>query len=130
MLKPGKLTREEFELMKTHAEIGARILSGGHSDVVQTAEEIALTHHERWDGSGYPQGLSGEAIPLSGRIVSIADVFDALTSERPYKKPWPIQDAMREIESQSGRQFDPDLVQAFLRACVEDLNATSAPDAT
>jgi putative two-component system response regulator len=114
LLKPGKLTVDEFEVMKTHTTIGARILSGGHSTLTQTAEQIARTHHERWDGSGYPNGLSGEAIPIEGRIVALADVFDALTHERPYKKAWPVEDAVAEISSQRNRQFDPKVVDAFL----------------
>jgi putative two-component system response regulator len=114
LLKPGKLTDEEFETMKTHTTIGARILSGGSSELVQMAEQIALTHHERWDGSGYPQGLAGEAIPITGRIVAIADTFDALTHERPYKRAWRLEDALAEIQRQYGRQFDPAIVAAFL----------------
>ena len=113
LLKPAKLTPEEFDIIKTHTTIGARLLSGGRSDFVRTAETIALSHHERWDGSGYPQGLAGENIPIEGRIVAITDVFDALTHERPYKKAWTIQDAQSEIQSQSARQFDPRVVEAF-----------------
>jgi len=85
-MEPGKLTDEEFDIIKGHAAIGARLLANGHSEFVQLAEVIALSHHERWDGRGYPQRLEAEAIPLEGRIVAIADVFDALTNERPYKK--------------------------------------------
>jgi putative two-component system response regulator len=114
LLKPGKLTDEEFAIMKQHTTIGGKILSGSSSPWLQLAEEIALTHHERWDGQGYPCGLKGEAISLVGRIVAIADVFDALTHERPYKKAWPIAEAMAEIEHQSGKQFDPCVVAAFL----------------
>jgi putative two-component system response regulator len=113
LLKPGRLTDEEFAVMKAHAEIGAAMLAGGRSPLVQTAERIALTHHERWDGSGYPRGLSGEAIPIEGRLVAIADVFDALTHERPYKRAWSIDAAIAEITQASGRQFDPAVVQAF-----------------
>lgn len=115
LLKPGKLTEEEFEIMRQHTVIGGRILSGSRSAWLQQAEEIALSHHERWDGSGYPLGLGGEAIPLSGRIVAVADVFDALTNDRPYKKAWPVTEALAEIERQCGRHFDPDVVAAFLR---------------
>jgi putative two-component system response regulator len=115
LLKPGKLTPEEFERMKQHTKLGAKILSGGQFPLLQLAEQIALTHHERWDGTGYI-GLSGEAIPMAGRIVSVADVLDALTSERPYKKAWPLDEAIREIQSQSGRQFDPRVVVAFSKA--------------
>jgi len=114
LLKPGRLTPEEFAVMKTHTTIGARILSGGSFPLLKLAEEIALRHHERWDGSGYPGGLAGEAIPLSGRILAVADSFDALTHERPYKQAWPVEEAMAEVASQSGRQFDPRVVAAFL----------------
>ncbi|HEX8465239.1 MAG TPA: HD domain-containing phosphohydrolase [Abditibacterium sp.] len=114
LLKPGKLTDEEFDTMKQHTTIGAKMLSGSTSPWLKLAEEIALSHHERWDGRGYPQKLSGEAIPLVSRIVAVADVFDALTHERPYKKAWPQNEAMAEIESQSGRQFDERVVKAFL----------------
>lgn len=113
LLKPGKLTPEEFEQMKTHTTIGAKMLSGGRFRLLRLAEEIALTHHERWNGTGY-FGLGEEAIPVSGRIVAVADVFDALISERPYKKAWALADAIQEIECQSGIQFDPRVVSAFL----------------
>ena len=106
LLKPGKLTNEEFEFMKTHTALGSKMLSGGRFPLLQRAEEIALIHHERWDGTGYMH-LQGEMIPVSGRIVTVADVFDALTSERPYKKAWPRDQAIEEIQGQSGRQFDP-----------------------
>lgn len=112
--KPGKLTREEFEIMKTHTTIGAQILSGSRFPILQLAEEIALTHHERWDGNGYA-GLAGERIPLSGRIVALADVFDALTNDRIYRKAMPLEDALAEIELQRGRHFDPEIADAFLR---------------
>ena len=114
LLKLGKLTDEEFALVKTHTTIGARILSGSHFSLLRLAEEIAFSHHERWDGSGY-EGIVGDAIPLAGRIVAIADVFDALTQKRPYKAAWPIGDAVSEIERQRSRQFDPTIVDAFLR---------------
>ena len=114
LLKPDKLTDEEFTIMKSHAAAGAALLSDGHSDVVRVAELIAGSHHERWDGRGYPQQLAGEAIPLEARILTVADVFDALTHARPYKKAWPVADAVAEIQRQSGHQFDPDIVQAFL----------------
>jgi putative two-component system response regulator len=114
LLKPGKLTPEEWTVMKSHTVIGAKILSGSRFPLLQMAEEIALTHHEKWDGSGYCPGLGGENIPLSGRIVAVADVFDALTHERPYKKAWLVSDALAEISSQSGRHFDPAVVEAFM----------------
>jgi putative two-component system response regulator len=113
LLKLGKLTDEEFALVKTHTTIGARILSGSRFSLLRMAEEIAFSHHEHWDGGGY-EGLVGEAIPLAGRIVAVADVFDALTHKRPYKAAWPIADAIAEIERQRGGQFDPNLVDGFL----------------
>lgn len=113
LLKPGKLTPSEFEEIKGHAAAGAAILSGSSYDVLCLAEEIALTHHEWWDGSGYPAGLSGEAIPIAGRIVALADVFDALTHSRPYKPAWPVAEAVAEIERLEGLQFDPAVVSAF-----------------
>ena len=114
LLKPGKLTADEFDHMKTHTMIGARILSGSEFSLLQVATEIALTHHERWDGSGYPKGLQGDEIPIVGRIVSVADVFDALTHERPYKPAWSVSDALTELERQRGRQFDAGLIDLFL----------------
>jgi PAS domain S-box-containing protein/putative nucleotidyltransferase with HDIG domain len=120
LLKPGKLTEQEFEVMKTHAELGARLLSSGSSPVLQMAATIAATHHERWDGGGYPERLGGEAIPLVGRIVAVADVFDALIHDRPYKLAWPIEEAIAEIGRSAGTQFDPRVVTAFL-ALREDL---------
>jgi len=117
LLKPGKLTPEEFEIVKSHAAIGARMLANGRSDMVQMAEAIALSHHERWDGAGYPQGLKEEVIPIEGRVVAVADVFDALTHERPYKKAWSVEEARAEIARQSAKQFDPRVVEAFLQVC-------------
>lgn len=113
LLKPGKLDAEEWEIMKSHSTIGAEILSGHDSELMLMAREIALNHHEKWDGSGYPHGLKGEDIPLVGRIVAISDVFDALTSERPYKKAWPVEEAVAEINRGAGHHFDPALVEAF-----------------
>lgn len=114
LLKPGKLDADEWETMKTHATIGAEILSGSDSELLETARLIALTHHERWDGSGYPKGLKGNDIPLYGRIVALADVFDALTSERPYKDAWPVEKAVAYLREMSGIQFDPELVEIFI----------------
>ena len=105
--KPGPLTGEEWEIMKTHASIGARILAGGRSRVVQLAEEIALHHHEQWDGEGYPAGVGGEAIPLPGRLVMVADVYDALTSDRVYREAWPAEKVLAYIRQYAGRRFDP-----------------------
>ena len=115
LLKPGKLTEREFELVKSHTTIGAAILAGSQSPLLRLAQEIALTHHERWDGRGYPRGLAGETTPQAGRIVAVADVFDALTHERPYKDAWPLEAAVAEVLAQSGRQFDPDVVEAFAK---------------
>lgn len=115
LLKPGRLDPEEFEIMKRHASIGHSILSGSQSHLICLGAEIALSHHEKFDGSGYPKGLAGEDIPLVGRIVAVADVFDALTSARPYKKAWPVEEARDFLLEQQGRHFDPGCVQAFLR---------------
>ncbi|MDE3070569.1 MAG: HD domain-containing protein, partial [Acidobacteriota bacterium] len=115
LLKPGRLTPEEFDTMKTHTTIGGRILENGDSPVLQMGKEIALTHHERWDGSGYPAGLAGDLIPIVGRIVSMADAFDAMSHPRPYKAVLSIKDAVEEIADSSGSQFDPDVVEAFMR---------------
>ena len=111
--KPGPLDADEWATMRRHPEIGAEIIGEHPSGVLQLAREIALAHHEKWDGSGYPRGLAGEAIPLSARIVAIADVFDALTTRRPYKEPWPMQDALDHIAAQAGKHFDPALVALF-----------------
>lgn len=113
--KPGKLTPDEWEIMKTHASVGATIIGEDNSSLLKIARTIALCHHEKWDGSGYPNGLASEAIPVEARIVAIADVFDALTSTRPYKKSWSIEDATTYIQNESGKHFDPDLVQAFIQ---------------
>ncbi|AFD27054.1 GGDEF family protein (plasmid) [Deinococcus gobiensis I-0] len=114
LLKSGKLESSEFTQMQTHTLIGATILSGGHSELLQLAEEIALTHHERWDGTGYPRRLAGAQIPLSGRIVAVADVYDALTQIRPYKKAWTHEEAVQELRAEAGRHFDPEVVEAAL----------------
>lgn len=113
LLKPGKLDAEEWETMKTHSEIGADIIGDHDHDLMSTARIIALTHHEKWDGSGYPHGVSGEDIPIEGRIAAICDVFDALTSDRPYKKAWAVENAVNLINEESGRHFDPALVLLF-----------------
>jgi len=110
---PRRLTAEEWTIMRQHSEVGYNILSKGDTPLFTMAAEIALHHHEKWDGSGYPFGLSGEAIPESARIVAIADVFDALTMKRPYKEPWSIEDAMTEIRKGSGNHFEPRLVELF-----------------
>jgi putative two-component system response regulator len=113
LLKPGRLTSAEFGLMKSHTVIGADILSGSTWPVLQMAEEIALSHHERWDGTGYPDGRVEEEIPMSGRIVIVADNFDALTHSRPYAQAWEPDKAAAEIRRQSGEHFDPQVVDAF-----------------
>jgi len=113
LLKPGSLDEQEWEVMKQHTIIGGNILSGSDSDVLQMAEQIALTHHEKWDGSGYPNGLKNSEIPLWGRISAIADVFDALTSKRPYKKPLLIDQSLEILKNSKGTHFDPDVMDAF-----------------
>jgi HD-GYP domain-containing protein (c-di-GMP phosphodiesterase class II) len=123
LLKPGRLDDEEWEVMKTHTTIGAQLLAGSSSDVVQMAERIALTHHERWDGSGYPNGLSGVEVPFESRICTICDVFDALVSERPYKAPWSVDDAQAELAAMSGRHFEPRLVELFLHEVAPGANS-------
>ncbi len=114
LLKPGKFEPEEWEIMKTHATIGAKLLEGDDSDLMLMAREIALGHHEKWDGSGYPSGLAGEEIPESARIAAICDVFDALTSVRPYKKAWPLEDATQLLVDNKGKHFEPRLVDVFM----------------
>jgi diguanylate cyclase (GGDEF)-like protein len=123
LLKAGRLDSVEFEQMKTHTMIGARILSGGQSELLRLAEEIALTHHERWDGGGYPRGLSESQIPLTGRIVALADVFDALTQARPYKRAWTAQEALEELQKESGSHFDPFIVQTAMQVLSSPLSA-------
>ena len=113
MLKPGKLTDEEFAIMKKHPEIGAEILGESDSELIALAKLVSLTHHEKWDGTGYPNQLKAEEIPIEGRIVALADVFDALTSVRPYKDAWSIEKAMEFIKSQKSKHFDPQLVDCF-----------------
>jgi putative two-component system response regulator len=121
LLKPGKLEPTEWEIMKTHAAIGAELLDGDDSGLLRLAREIALTHHEKWDGSGYPQALAGEAIPQSGRIVAVADVFDALTSARPYKKAWTVEAAEAYVRDNPGSHFDPAVAACFLDSLPEIL---------
>jgi len=114
LLKPGKLTAEEWEIMKTHTIHGYKILAGSGIKLLDMAAEIALYHHEKWNGKGYPEGLKGEEIPISARIVAIADVFDAVTMKRPYKDPWPLEKAFALIEKEAGEHFDPELARIFL----------------
>ena len=113
LLKPGRLTDEEFEVVKTHAVLGARVLAGADAEVLQTAERIARHHHERWDGTGYPDALAGEDIPIEARLVHVADVFDVLVHERPYKDSWTVEAAVEEIRRGAGTQFAPAAVEAF-----------------
>jgi putative two-component system response regulator len=113
LLKPGKLTSQEFEQMQEHVGIGRSIVSDSNSPILELAEQIILAHHEWWNGNGYPTGLEGNAIPIAGRIVAVADVFDALTHDRPYKKAWTVEAALNEIRTLSGRQFDAGVIKAF-----------------
>ncbi|MFT3857545.1 MAG: two-component system response regulator [Aquabacterium sp.] len=115
MLKPGPLTPEEWVIMKRHPLIGAEIIGEHPSSLLRMARQIALTHHEKWDGSGYPHGLKGEDIPIEGRIVAVADVFDALTTERPYKKAWTVEAAVEVLHKDAGKHFDPTVVALFDR---------------
>jgi len=121
LLKPGKLTPEEWRIMKQHAEIGAEIVGNHPSELMQTARMVALRHHERWDGSGYPHGLRGEEIPRIARLVTVADVFDALLSTRPYKKAWTVEETVEEFKAQSGRHFEPASVTTLLEILPECL---------
>jgi len=121
--KPGRLTTDEITVMQTHSQIGCDILSQDNSPLFQMAAEIALHHHEKWDGSGYPYGLLGIDIPLSARVVALADVFDALSMRRPYKEPWPMDKIIHEIKSGSGKHFDPMLVEAFFDSLDEILDS-------
>ncbi len=123
LLKPGELNEKEWEIMKQHTIIGAQILAGSGAKFIKLAQTIALTHHEKWDGSGYPKGLKGSKIPLVGRIAAIADVFDALTSRRPYRmKPFSLKEAFNYIKKERGRHFDPEVVDAFFAAKDEILS--------
>ena len=129
LLKAGPLTVAEWAVMKTHTSIGARILASGRSEFMHLAEEIARCHHEKWDGSGYPLGLRGTAIPLSARIVAIADVFDALSSDRPYRPAYTIDEASEAIEAGSGTAFDPSLVEAFRSVLANKHSLMKTPSA-
>lgn len=122
--KPGKLTPQEWEIMKTHTTIGAELLSGSNSRFLTMARDIALTHHERFDGTGYPNGLKGEDIPIVGRICGLCDVFDALLSHRPYKRAWTLDETLKEIQRTSGSHFDPIVVDAFMNILPQILHIT------
>ena len=128
LLKPGPLNPEEREIMKGHALIGYKILSKSEAPVFKLAAEIALYHHERWDGTGYPEGLAGTAIPESARIVALADVFDALSMRRPYKEPWPIERIMEHLQLGSGSHFDPEMAALFIQAMPRLLEIRAAWD--
>ncbi|MBD3421805.1 MAG: response regulator [Chitinivibrionales bacterium] len=136
LLKPGRLTDEEWETMKKHSEIGAAILSEPKSEILRYAYHIALTHHEWWNGEGYPNGIQGDNIPLVGRIVKVVDTFDALTSARPYKQPYPVNVALKIISRERGRQFDPRLVDIFMNnikgilAIKQQIDQGALPDTT
>lgn len=121
LLKPSRLDAPERDTMRMHTLLGAELLSKGQSEVIRMAERIAISHHEHWDGTGYPHGIAGEAIPLEGRIVAVIDVFDALVHERPYKAAWSLSAALDEIRGQSGSHFDPQVVNAFLQLPHEEL---------
>lgn len=121
MLKPGKLEADEFNIMKQHPKFGAEIIGKHQSKLLILAREIALTHHEKFDGSGYPNGLVGEEIPISGRISAVADVFDALMSKRPYKEPWPVDRTLEYMKENSGKHFDPVVVEHFFKVLPEIL---------
>ncbi len=114
LLKPGRLSAEEWQIMKQHPLIGARIIGDHKSKLISLARETALFHHEKWDGSGYPHGIAGDAIPIAARIAAICDVFDALTSERPYKKAWSVEQAVAVLEEESGKHFEPAMVELFI----------------
>ncbi len=124
LLKPGPLTAEERAIVETHAEEGHRLLRGSSSSILDMAATIALSHHEKWDGSGYPRGLAGEAIPIEGRIVAVADVFDALTTDRVYRSAYTLEQAVELMREQRGRHFDPVLLDTFL-----EVLSSSGPDA-
>lgn len=121
LLKPGRLDSDEWGVMRSHCRIGAQILHGSGMELLDLASEIALTHHEKWDGSGYPQGLAGEDIPIAGRIVAICDVFDALLSRRPYKEPWTLERALDFVERSAGSHLDPALAHLFVSQAAEML---------
>jgi putative two-component system response regulator len=119
LLKPGRLDADERAIIETHCDIGRKIIGTHTSNLLKASASVAYTHHEKWDGSGYPEGMPGAEIPLFSRILAVADVFDALTSERPYKKAWTVEEAVTEIKKCSGSHFDPALVEVFLRCLPE-----------
>lgn len=123
LLKPGKLDSAEIEVMRRHSEIGAMLLSGGQSPLLQLAEQVARCHHERWDGTGYPHRLSGDAIPLASRVVAVVDYFDAMTHDRPYRTAWPVDRTLAEIRESAGGHFDPAVVDAFFDLRISEVAA-------
>ena len=129
LLKPGRLRADELAVMQTHTLIGSQILAGSNSRLLQMGETIARTHHERWDGRGYPIGLAGEEIPIAGRVTAVADVFDALNFSRPYKEAWPLEAALAEMELSAGRQLDPGLVAILSSLDHEALLGRVEPEA-
>jgi len=129
LLKPGRLNEQEIAVIRTHAEIGSRILADSPCELIQIGATIAAAHHERWDGSGYPRGLKGSEIPIAARVVTVADVFDALTTRRPYKKAMPLEAARQYLEEKKGREFDPACVDAFLSRW-EEVAAIARPKST
>lgn len=130
LLKPGRLNYDEWEVMKTHTTIGAKILEDSDSSIIQLGEVVALSHHEWWDGTGYPKGLGGKEIPLPGRIVSIADTFDALLSKRPYKEAFDLEKSLEIMKDESGTHLDPDLLEVFFTSLEEILAARAGCDLT
>jgi two-component system response regulator RpfG len=126
LLKPGRLTPDEFKLMQQHTEVGYAILKNSPSKYLQTGAIIALSHHEKYNGKGYPQGLQGDKIPLEARIVAVADVFDALVSNRPYKKSWPVEKAFDYIKEERGNHFDPDCAEIFVNESAQVLSIHNA----
>jgi PAS domain S-box-containing protein/putative nucleotidyltransferase with HDIG domain len=127
LLKPGPLSPEELEVMRTHTVLGARLLARGRSSLVRVAESIALHHHERWDGGGYPAGLMGDSIPFTARIVAVVDFYDALTHDRPYRPAWPETDVLRSLGEEGGARFDPSVTEAFLDLLAGQNSASPEP---
>lgn len=130
LLKPARLSHEEFEVMKTHTSIGGKLLGGSDSSLLKEASSIAMTHHERWDGGGYPSGIQGDEIPLAGRIVCVVDVFDALMSRRPYKEPYPLDVTLKLMRHERGSKFDPDVIDAFTDGLDDVLKAMTRVNTT
>jgi len=128
LMKSTKLTKEEFEVMKKHTTLGAQLLADSKAHILQFARQISISHHEKWNGGGYPQGISGKKIPMAGRIAALADVFDAITSKRPYKDPYPVEFAFDVIKKERGQHFDPDFADVFLENRDEIIKIKSEAD--